>query len=61
MKNKFNLNDRVKLNKYNDTDEYKIVGLNLDTYNKSKKIWYRLYRLSDGYTCVVAESIIEKV
>lgn len=59
MQNKFNLNDTVKISKY--IEEYKVVGIDLDTYNKPKKIWYKLYRVSDGYVCVVAENAIELV
>lgn len=53
MKNKFNLNDIVSILKHND--KYKIVRIELDTYNKSKSIWYHIYRISDGYVCVVKE------
>lgn len=56
MKNKFNLNDVVRI-KY--SEEYKIVGMRLNTYNKPKKIWYDIYRLSDGYVCTVAENVLE--
>lgn len=43
MKNRFNLNDIVKI--FNYDDDYKIIGMKMDTRNKPKKIWYELYRL----------------
>jgi hypothetical protein len=59
LKNKYQLNDIVKINTF--AEEYKIVGMDLDTYNKPQKIWYKLYRLSDGYVCVVAENLMQKL
>lgn len=58
MVNKFDLGDIVTILKY--PEEYKIVGMHYDTYNKSKKIWYQLYRMSDGHISVVAENAIKK-
>ena len=58
IKNQFNINDVVKLKRFDE--EYKIVGINLDTLScKSKIIWYKLYRLSDGYVCIIKDNQIE--
>ena len=59
MINKYNLNDIVKIEKGNEV--YKIVGMHLNTYNNPKKVWYSLYRLSDGYICNIAENILTPV
>lgn len=57
VKNQFNINDIVSIKNF--TEQYRIVGINLDTLSdKCKVIWYQLYRLSDGYICTTKEKAI---
>ena len=60
IKNIFNINDMVYIKNYDN--EYRVVEISLDTLSdKCNIIWYKLYRLSDGYTCEVKENILEIV
>jgi len=58
IKNQFNINDVVKLKRYDE--EYRVVGIKLDTLSdKCKVIWYDLYRIYDGYVCIMKDNQIE--
>ena len=55
--NKFNINEIISIG---TDEEYRVVGMSLDTLsNKCKVIWYKLYRLSDGYVCKINSKFIE--
>ena len=55
---KINLILMIKLKRYDK--EYRVVGINLDTLScKSKIIWYKLCRISDGYVCIMKDNQIE--